>query len=80
MIDAVKLQISCPSPNTFHRGSKQVDGIRITQDLEISSACFLPFFFGIGDNQGMVIDLYSSLVLGVIITTIKTKKQDFLFF
>ena len=74
MIDAVKARSNCPGPNTFHTGSKQVDGIWVTQDLDISLACFLPFFFGAGDHRGILIDLYSSSVLGNTLTTIKKPK------
>ena len=74
MIDAIKSRTHCAGPNTFHSGSEQIDGIWITQDLDISSACFLPFYFGIGDHRGMMIDFYSSSVLGTTLTTIKKPK------
>ena len=74
MINAMKSRINCPGPNTFHLGSKKVDRIWITQDLDISSACFLPFYFGIRDYRGIIINFYSSLVLSTTLITIKKLK------
>ena len=46
MFDIVKQRSGCPGPNTFTRGSKQIDGAWATPDVDITAACFLPFFLG----------------------------------
>lgn len=71
MVDAVKLCTHINGPNTFHIGLEQVDGIWITQDLLVSSACFSPFWFGIGDHRSIILDILSSSVLGDTLVTIK---------
>ena len=44
MKDAVKSRIEGDGPATYVRGSRQIDGAWVTPDVEISAACFLPFF------------------------------------
>ena len=70
MVDAVKLRTNKNGPNTFFIGSAQVDGIWITQDLLVSSACFLPFWFRVGDHRCIIVDLLSSSVIGDTLVTI----------
>ena len=74
MVDAVKLRTNNDGPKTFFNGSAQVDGIWITQDLLVSSACFLPFWFGVGDHRCIIVDFPSSSVLGDTLVTIKKPK------
>ena len=50
MKDAVKQRSGLSGPATWARGSKQIDGVWVTPDLEVNSACFLPFYFGLGDH------------------------------
>ena len=51
MKDAVKSRSNIDGPATFVRGSRQIDGAWVTPDIEISAACFLPFFW-IRGSQG----------------------------
>ena len=74
MVDVVKLRTQVNSPNTFHTGSEQVDGIWITQDIIVSSACFSPFWFGTGDHRSIILHIPSSSVLGDTLVTIKKPK------
>ena len=76
MVDAVKLRTQVNGPNTFHTGSEQVDGIWVTRDISISSACFSPFWFSIGDHRSIIVDIPSSSVLGDTLVTIKSQKLD----
>ena len=65
MVDAFKKQSGIPGPPTFVRGSRQIDAAWVTKDIDISKACFLPFYFGIGDHRGIILDIpRQSLVEG----------------
>ncbi len=33
----------------FFRGSKTIDGLWVSSDLEVSNACVMPFGYGFGD-------------------------------
>ena len=74
MVDAVKLRTNKNGPKTFFIGSAQVDRIWITQDLLVSSACFLPFWFEVGDHRCIIVAFPSSSVLGDTLVTIKKPK------
>ena len=64
MIDAVSQQSKMPGPPTFVRGSRQIDAVWITPDIQVASACFTPFYFGIGDHRGIVIDIPKTSLIG----------------
>ena len=57
MKDAIQQRTNMPGPPTFVRGSRQIDAVWTTPDVEVASACFTPFYFGIGDHRGIVIDI-----------------------
>ena len=64
MIDAIHLRSQTPGPHTFIRGSRQIDGAWVTPDIDITAACFLPFFFGVGDHRAMLLDIPQHCILG----------------
>ena len=64
MLDAVKLRSAAPGPPTFVRGSRQIDAAWVTPDVDITKACFLPFYFEIGDRRGIVIDIPRQSLVG----------------
>ena len=64
MVDAVKVRSHSPGPPTFARGSRQIDGVWVTQDVEIKHACFLPLFFGVGDHRAILLDIPVYSLLG----------------
>ena len=64
MRDAVKYKSNMPGPPTFVRGSRQIDGVWVTKELEIDAACFTPFYFGIGDHRGIIIDIPQKSLIG----------------
>ena len=65
LVDAVSARHpSLSPPSTWNRGKRQIDAIWVTKDLIPSQSCFLPFGMGIGDHQGIVIDLPNSVLLG----------------
>ena len=64
MVDAIKSRSKQSGPNTFVRGSRQIDGVWVTKDIELSRACFLPFYFGVGDHRGIILDIPQATLLG----------------
>ena len=64
MIDAVQHRSSLPGPHTFIRGSRQIDGAWVTPYVDIDRACFLPFYFGMGDHRGILMELPQRTILG----------------
>ena len=49
---------------TFFRGSKPIDAIWATTDVQIMGACVLPAGYGVGYHRLFVIDLATDSVLG----------------
>ncbi len=42
---------------TFFRGSKPIDGLWASSDLEISNFCVMPFDYGVCDHQAFIVDI-----------------------
>jgi hypothetical protein len=52
------LQHTGSSPGaTYFRGTKPIDGLWVSNDLDISNACVMPFGYGIGDHRAYVLDI-----------------------
>ena len=67
MQDVVKLCSNTEGPATFVRGSRKIDGAWVTPGIEISTAYFLPFYFGVGDHIGILFDIpHRSLIGGAV--------------
>ena len=49
---------------TFIRGSRQIDGIWLTPDVEMAKCTLLPFHFGVGDHRAILVDIPSASILG----------------
>jgi hypothetical protein len=49
---------------TFFRGSKPIDGVWATADIEISNACIMPAGYGIGDHCMFIVDLVQLSLIG----------------
>ena len=64
MIDAVHHRSGLPGPHTFIKGSRQIDGAWVTLDVDIDRSCFLPFYFGVGDHRGILMDVPQRTILG----------------
>ena len=64
MVDAVKVRSTLPGPPTFARGSCQIDGAWVTPDVDVTRACFLPIFFGVGDHRATLMDIPVYSLLG----------------
>ena len=64
MRDVIKYKSKMPGPPTFVRDTRQIDAVQITKDIEIDAACFTPFYFGIGDHRGIIIDIPKTSLTG----------------
>ena len=64
MRDAVKFRSGIDGPATFIRGSRQIDAAWVTPDIEVNAACFLPFFFGVGDHRAIMLDIPQHSLIG----------------
>ncbi len=42
---------------TFFRGSKPIDGLWVSRDIEILNECVTPFWYGVGDHRMFVLDI-----------------------
>jgi hypothetical protein len=49
---------------TFFRGSKPINGLWASSDLEISNACVMPFGYGVGDHRAFILDLLLESLVG----------------
>jgi hypothetical protein len=50
---------------TFFRGSKPINGMWVSSNLEISNACVMPFGYGIGDHHAFILDIPIESLVGV---------------
>ena len=64
MRDVLNERTGKNSPATFIRGSRQIDAVWATPDIEVTSASLLPFHFGIGDHRAIMIDITNSSLFG----------------
>ena len=50
---------------TFFRGSKPLDGMWVSGDLDISNACVMPFGYGVGDHRAFVLNIPLESMIGI---------------
>ncbi len=50
---------------TFFRGSKPIDGIWVSGDLDICNACVMPFGYRVGDHPAFILDVPLELLIRV---------------
>jgi hypothetical protein len=50
---------------TFFRGSRPINGIWVSSDLEISNACVMPFGYSIGDHRAFIFDIPIKSLVGI---------------
>jgi hypothetical protein len=50
---------------TFFRGSKPINGMWVSSNLEISNACMMLFGYGIGDHRTFILDIPIESLVGV---------------
>ena len=51
-------------PNTFTRGSKPIDGVWASAELEIGGFKILPFSESVGDHRTMIFDVSTRSLIG----------------
>jgi hypothetical protein len=49
---------------TFFRGSKPIDGVWVTKDIQVVNACIMPAGYGIGDHRLFVVDFRLQSLVG----------------
>jgi hypothetical protein len=60
------LQHTGDSPGaTFFRGSKPIDGIWISSDIDISNVCVIPFGYDVGDHCAFILDIPIESLVGI---------------
>ncbi len=50
---------------TYFRGSKPIDAIWATSDVQVAGACIMPAGYGIGDHRLFVVDFVTSSLIGL---------------
>ena len=74
LVEAVHRYTGLPSPPTFFRGSKPIDGIWVSPELEVEAVSILPFHKDIGDHRPIIIDITNASLIGEQITKIVPAK------
>ena len=62
--EAILLHTEKRTGATFFRGSKPIDGLWVTSDIDISNACVMPFVYGVGDHRLFVLDVTIESLIG----------------
>jgi hypothetical protein len=50
---------------TFFQGSRPIDGLWISSNLDISNVCVMPFGYGIGDHHAFILDIPIKSLVGI---------------
>lgn len=50
---------------TYFRGSKPIDAIWCSSDIDVIHACIMPVGYGIGDHRAFIIDVLASSLIGL---------------
>ena len=64
MRDTIRDRIGNRKFPTWFRGQEQIDAIWTSEEIEVDSMTYLPFFFSIGDHRGIVMDIPEEMLLG----------------
>ena len=49
----------------FFRGSKPIDRLWVSSNIDISNACMMPFGYGVGDHCSFILDVPIELLVGI---------------
>jgi hypothetical protein len=49
---------------TFFRGSKPINGLWVTSNIEVANACVMPFGYGIRDHQMFILNMTMESLIG----------------
>jgi hypothetical protein len=62
----VIVQYTGKSPGaTFFHGSKPINGMWISSDLDISNVCVMPFGYGVSNHRAFILDLPLESSIGI---------------
>jgi hypothetical protein len=50
---------------TFFRGTKPINGMWVSDNLDISNACIMPFGYGVGNHRAFILDVPLELLIGM---------------
>jgi hypothetical protein len=50
---------------TFFRGSKPIDGMWVSSNIDISNACVMPFGYGMDNHHAFILDVPLELLIGL---------------
>ncbi len=50
---------------SFFQGSRPIDGLWISSNLDISNACVMPFRYGIGNHHAFILDIPIKSLVGI---------------
>ncbi len=50
---------------TFFRGSKPIDGLWISSNIDVSNDCVMPFGYGVGDHHAFILNIPIESLVGV---------------
>ena len=60
------LQHTGRSPGaTFFRGSKPIDRLWISSNIDVSNDCVMPFGYGVGDHHAFILNIPIESLVGV---------------
>jgi len=62
--EAIRLHTGVSPGATFFRGSRPIDGLWVSSNLDISNACVMPFGFGVGDHRAFILDIPLESLVG----------------
>jgi hypothetical protein len=54
-----------PLTATYFRGSRPIDAVWATPDIDITNICAMPIGFGIGDHRAFIVDISTRSLVGV---------------
>jgi hypothetical protein len=60
----IKLHTGMSPGATFFWGSRPIDGLWVSKDLDISNACVMPFGFGVGDHRAFILGIPLESLVG----------------
>jgi hypothetical protein len=64
MREVVYSQTNRRGPKTYFKGQVAIDGIWVSEELEVSTAAYLPFDPDLGDHQPVVVNISKKSLLG----------------
>jgi hypothetical protein len=64
MSEVVSDFMAVPVGPTFFRGSKSINGVWATKDIQVVNVCIMPADFGVGDHRMYVVEFWLQSLVG----------------